>query len=323
MTRRPLDAATWTMTREGPPPAATWLYAAPVVAVLHLLVLALVHARPGLTGAVLWHLAPLALTGATIVALAFGLLQALGRRLVWTPWRAAAYFTLFAMIWMPLAYRTYPSSRDGRPSEVPFRLPLDGPVTVAWGGATREVNYHVRGAAERWAYDLLVTRDGLSFRTDGRDVADYYAYGLPVRAPADGLVRSASDGEPDTALGARSLLDGCGNRVVLEVAVDEFLFLCHLMPGSVTVTEGDRVSSGQVVGRVGNSGNSTEPHLHVHLQTTPGRFGEGIPLYFHEYRTAGGLVARGMPSGGRGGDVVEHAAATDQGEAPGAPVLRR
>lgn len=325
------------MTREGPPPAATWLYAAPVVAVLHLLVLALVHARPGLIGAVLWHLAPLILTGATIVALAVGLLQALRRRLVWTPWRAAAYLMLFAMVWMPLAYRTYPSSRDERPSEIPFRLPLDGPVTVAWGGPTREVNYHVRAAAERWAYDLVVKRDGLSFRTDGGDVTDYYAYGLPVFAPAGGTVRAVSDGEPDSAVGARSLLDGCGNRVVLEVAADEFLFLCHLEPGSVTVAEGERISMGQVVGRVGNSGNSTEPHVHVHLQTTPGRFGEGIPLYFHDYRTAGERVARGMPSGGRGGDVVEHAEETittpdregsvlapvaDPGQASGVPALR-
>jgi murein DD-endopeptidase MepM/ murein hydrolase activator NlpD len=295
------------MMREGPPPAATWLYAAPVLALLHLLVLVVIHARPGLLGAYLWHLGPLSLTAATIIVLAVGLVQALRRRLVWTPWRAAAYLTLFAMIWMPLAYRTYPSSRDGQPSEIPFRLPLDGPVTVAWGGPTREVNYHVRGAAERWAYDLLVKRDGLSFRTDGRDVTDYHAYGLPVLAPADGRVRAASDGEPDSALGARSLLDGCGNRVVLEVAPDEFLFLCHLKPGSVTVREGERVTMGQVVGKVGNSGNSTEPHVHVHLQTTPGQFGEGIPMYFHDYRTHSGVVARGMPYGGRGGDVVEHA----------------
>jgi murein DD-endopeptidase MepM/ murein hydrolase activator NlpD len=296
------------MTREGPRHAATWLYAAPVLALLHVIVLVVVHARPGLPGAVLWHIAPLTLTGATIVVLALGLLQALRRQLVWTPWRAAAYATLFAMVWMPLAYRTYPSSRDDSPSEVPFRLPLDGPVTVAWGGATRDVNYHVRGAAERWAYDLIVRRDGLSYRTHGGDVSDYHAYGLPVLAPADGIVRAASDGEPDSSLGARSLLDGCGNRVVLEVASDEFLFLCHLKPGSVSVKEGDRVTMGQPIGRVGNSGNSTEPHVHVHLQTTPGRFGEGIPMYFHGYRTRTGPVARGMPTGGRGGTVVEHAA---------------
>jgi hypothetical protein len=47
--------------------------------------------------------------------------------------------------------------------------------------------------------------------------------------------------------------------------------------------------------------------VHVHLQTTPGQFGEGIPMYFHDYRTHTGVVARGMPHGGRGGDVVEHA----------------
>ncbi|CAN5548884.1 hypothetical protein BH23ACI1_BH23ACI1_29920 [soil metagenome] len=294
------------IVRERPGSSATWFYAAPALLLLHLLLLAVIHSRPGRLGSVLWQFGPLALTGATIVALAIGLVQALRRRLTWTPLRVVAYLVLVAMSYMPLAYRTYPSSRDGLPSQVPFRLPLDGLVTVVWGGSTREVNYHVRGAAERWAYDLLVKEDGSSFRTFGLVVSDYYTYGLPVLAPAGGTVWSVVDGEPDTRLGARSLLEGCGNRVVLEVAASEFLFICHLKAGSVIVKEGQRVDRGQVVGRVGNSGNSTEPHVHVHLQTTPDAFGEGIPMYFHDYRDDARFVHRGMPTGGPNRRVVEH-----------------
>jgi murein DD-endopeptidase MepM/ murein hydrolase activator NlpD len=285
---------------------ARWLAAAPVLALLHLALFALIHTRPGRIGPVLWQAGPLALTAGAIVALGAGLVQALGRRLHWTPWRAAAFLLLVAVAYMPMAYRTYPSSRDAHPSAVRFRLPLDGPVTVAWGGATRDVNYHVRGAAERWAYDLLVTERGLSYRTSGLTVSDYHAYGLPVRAPAGGRVIAVTDGIPDSRLGARALLEGCGNRVVIEVAASEYLFLCHLKAGSVTVGEGQTIAQGDVVGQVGNSGNSTEPHVHVHLQTTPGAFGEGIPMYFHDYRAGAGFVPRGMPTGGRAREILEH-----------------
>jgi murein DD-endopeptidase MepM/ murein hydrolase activator NlpD len=96
---------------------------------------------------------------------------------------------------------------------------------------------------------------------------------------------------------------------VVDVAPGEFLFLCHLQLGSIIVRVGDPVISGQQVGRIGNSGLSTQPHLHVHLQTTSDAdFGEGIPLLFHDYRHAGGLVDRGMPTGGRFPQIVEHAA---------------
>jgi hypothetical protein len=72
---------------------------------------------------------------------------------------------------------------------------------------------------------------------------------------------------------------------------------------------------------VGNSGNSTEPHVHVHLQTTAGPFGEGIPLFFHDYRQGTEVVARGMPPGGPARTRIEHAgrvlADDPHGEPPG------
>jgi murein DD-endopeptidase MepM/ murein hydrolase activator NlpD len=64
---------------------------------------------------------------------------------------------------------------------------------------------------------------------------------------------------------------------------------------------------GQVLGRVGNSGNSNEPHLHLHLQDGPKlHLAEGIPLYFHAYRVGDQFVERGMPTGGIARQVVEY-----------------
>jgi murein DD-endopeptidase MepM/ murein hydrolase activator NlpD len=211
-------------------------------------------------------------------------------------------------------YRTFPSEYDASPSEVVMRLPLDGPVTVAWGGPTRRVNYHVRSPAERWAFDLLETVDGESHRGTGESVTDYYAYDRPVRSPADGRVVRVIDGVPDALPDQAEAFRRGGNVIVLEVARDQYLFMVHLKAGSLTVAPGDDVKRGDVLARVGNSGNTSEPHLHVHLQDTPMiARGQGIPFYFADYadERSGRIVDRGMPQGGvrRGqyvGDLVRH-----------------
>jgi murein DD-endopeptidase MepM/ murein hydrolase activator NlpD len=95
-----------------------------------------------------------------------------------------------------------------------------------------------------------------------------------------------------------------GNHLVIEVAEGEFLFLTQLLADSLIPKLGDRVEQGEVVARVGASGYSPVspmPHLGLHLQTSPiPRKGEGIPWSFHNYRVAGGLVDKGLPTGGVG-----------------------
>lgn len=297
-------------TPEGPQRHTTdrWLYAAPVLALLHVVLLVALHARPGLPGVVLWDLGPTGLTVIAVLVMTYGLLRSVRARLVWTTGGAAGYACLMAVSAMPLAYTTYPSSRDHHPSEVQFRLPLDGPVTVWWGGPTREVNYHVFAPPERWAYDLLLAEDQRTFRGDGSALSDYYTYGRPVLAPAAGTVLAAHDGVPDTPIGERGgWRNPCGNHVVIGVGSGEFLFLCHLQPGSVSVVAGESVVSGQPLGRAGNSGRSSQPHVHVHLQTTMDpHLGEGIPLRFHDYRAGDRVIDRGIPTGGVRRQVVEH-----------------
>jgi hypothetical protein len=112
--------------------------------------------------------------------------------------------------------------------------------------------------------------------------------------------------------------DDVPSRVRFRVPLD---FIAHLQQASITVRPGDRVSAGQSIGRVGNSSNSSEPQVHVHLQDRPTlSFGEAIPFYFHGYRLDGREVVRGMPRGGRTvrtrvrtgaftGDIIEHSQA--------------
>jgi hypothetical protein len=293
-----------------------WPYAVFALAVLAVLFRLVPETRPGVLGVVCWDFGMGLVPYAAWAVLAVGVVWSLVRRPFLTRRRALAFVLLIGLGFSDRLYRVYPSSHDGQPSRVAFRLPIDGPVTVGWGGATPAVNYHVVAPDQRWAYDLLVTRGGSTHKGDGSLLTDYYAYRLPVLAPAAGAVVEAFDGDPDMPLGEpKGFTSASGNFVTIEVAPGEFLQLCHLLPGSVRVKKGDRVAEGEPVGLVGNSGNTSEPHLHVHLQDSPVEdFAEGIPMEFHHYRTADGrLVARGIPTGGISdegkllGQVVENA----------------
>jgi murein DD-endopeptidase MepM/ murein hydrolase activator NlpD len=91
-----------------------------------------------------------------------------------------------------------------------------------------------------------------------------------------------------------------GNHVVLEHGDGEFSVLAHLRHGSVAVEAGDRVRRGQRLGACGNSGRSSEPHLHYHLQDgpVPGR-AAGLPAIFRGYLADGEPVGRGEPIRGQ------------------------
>jgi murein DD-endopeptidase MepM/ murein hydrolase activator NlpD len=295
-----------------------WLRGTVGLLIAHGIFFVVVQSRPGLVAVVLWYVVPVILVSGAACLLGIALIRSWQRRETPGERQLAGYAALLLVVGSLAVFRTYPSSHDATPSRIPFRVPLDGPVTVAWGGPTLAENYHAVMPDQRWAYDLLVTRDGKTHQGDGTRLDQFYAYGREVLAPAAGVVLHVEDGEPDGPIGQRRFFGAFGNHVVLEVAPREFLFIAHLQPRSIRVAPGDRVSAGDVTGRVGNSGNSSEPHLHVHLQDRPTpSIAEGIPFQFHDYRVNGSEIARGMPRGGREstrraepggfiGDVVEH-----------------
>ncbi|HEX6987697.1 MAG TPA: M23 family metallopeptidase, partial [Planctomycetaceae bacterium] len=243
---------------------------------------------PGPLNPLFWYLGMdrLLWTGLVVLLLLAAVLWSAVYRPFWTSGRLFGFGLLAVLALMPLTYRVYPSPNAHRVSKVRFRVPLDGPVRVAWGGNTPNVNYHVAYPDQRWAYDLLVTDErGKTSRGDGTRLEDYYVYDQPVLAPAAGKVVKVLDGDPDMPIGELGGgSDPGGNQVVIEVAPDEFLYLCHLKPGSIRVKEGDVVAAGQEVARVGNSGNTSEPHLHVDLEND---LRDGLPLYFYGYRSNG------------------------------------
>lgn len=285
-----------------------WIHGVIPLALLHAALFLTLQARPGRIAPLLWRTGPILLVMLASVLLAAAFWSSLRNRHTLNRRRATALAALFLLVMATGAYRTYPSSYDDKPSAVDFRLPLDGPVTVAWGGADEKVNHHVINPEERWGYDLLVTVDGVTHRGSTAALTDYYAYDRPVHAPAAGRILDVHDGDPDAPPGYPDRRRRGGNRIVLEVAPGQYLFILHLKAGTIRVAPGHDVREGQILGHVGNSGNSSEPHVHVHLQDTPELgVGEGIPLYFASYVVLdrGETIRRGIPQGGmRGGRYV-------------------
>jgi hypothetical protein len=147
---------------------------------------------------------------------------------------------------------------------------LNSPVRGEWyvgsGGRSVLLNHHYPVAQQRNAVDLVMPRHGASGSSDLRS---FPAFGQGVYAPAAGTVVAVRDNLPDLPVGTADRIRPEGNHVVLDIGANRFVLLAHLERGSVTVTAGQRVSAGQPIARVGNSGNTAEPHLHLQVQDGP------------------------------------------------------
>jgi hypothetical protein len=149
--------------------------------------------------------------------------------------------------------------------------------------------------AQRFAIDYVkMDETGRRFTGDSLKNESYYANGLEALAVADGIVTSMKDSIPENIPGPASravpitLETVGGNFVILDIGQGRYAFYAHLKPGSLRVRPGDRVRKGQVLGLVGNSGNSTEPHLHFHLMDGTSPLGsEGIPYALESFELVG------------------------------------
>jgi hypothetical protein len=238
----------------------------------------------------------------------------------WTP-HLLAVLTLVASLRLAVAFRRRRGGRARKVAEVAVALALAAGATlmilpalqgrvapevaidldmplgpgrylVISGGTTPALNAHLLTLTLDRAADFrgqshgvdIIATEAFGRRATGirpRDPRAYAIYGREVRAPCSGRAVAAFDGVPDNDVPRTNRDRMAGNHVILDcdgVAV----VLAHFAPGSVRVRPGDEVEAGQPIARVGNSGNSDEPHLHVHAQTpaSPGNPLSGTPLWF-------------------------------------------
>jgi murein DD-endopeptidase MepM/ murein hydrolase activator NlpD len=201
-----------------------------------------------------------------------------------------------------------------------YIFPLRGVSYVGWGASFH--TGHRWAFFEEFALDIArIGSGGLTHKGDGTRFEDYYAYGADVLAAADGRVTEADDNQPEDptamqrpdesqeAYFARLLKEQAGrmakgkgsilgNYVMIDHGKSEFAMYAHLQPGSVRVHKGDQVKAGDVIGKLGSSGNSTEPHLHFHVCDSLDPWSSAsIPVNFSNITVQWADVPRPIQSG--------------------------
>jgi murein DD-endopeptidase MepM/ murein hydrolase activator NlpD len=192
-------------------------------------------------------------------------------------------------------------SKVPSPNAVVMGPPLKGTKWVAADGCCTSER-HVRAVmpingklaiSQRFAIDWEKLNDeNRIYVGDPLDVTNYFCYGEEILAVGEGRVVVAVDKYDDQIPGQLPpgipLEEADGNYVVIDLGGGNFAFYAHMIKGSVAVEVGDFVTRGQVIGLVGNTGNTSAPHLHFHMMSGPSTFGSnGIPYMIYEYDLLG------------------------------------
>ena len=211
-------------------------------------------------------------------------------------------------------------------------LPLSGRVFV-WEGHDfyshhRRIPLHAamveklgtRANANRYGADLvMVDERGRMYHDDPYDKKHYYSYGAPIYAPGTGKVASIANNVPDNEFQDKHITSPelpaeadptLGNYVLIDHGNGEFSIFPHMMPGSVRVNAGESVRQGEMIGRVGFSGDAIFPHVHYSLLTGPDIYhDEAVPAYFTQFRRLLGTKSVEVEQGTvDSGDIVESTA---------------
>jgi hypothetical protein len=156
--------------------------------------------------------------------------------------------------------------------------------------------------AQRYAIDWVQIQkvDGAYTTWKGAEDKNesYFCYDQPIYSVAAGKVVGMADGLPENVPHSGkyafelSFDNAGGNHVVVEIAPHRYVLYAHMKPGTVRVKVGDQVAVGDVLGHVGNSGSSTEPHLHMHIVDEPSFLaGNGLPYEFTTFDASGPVEA--------------------------------
>lgn len=193
----------------------------------------------------------------------------------------------------------------GPPAALVIQPPFTGDWVVMQGGPSPMVSHHLAAYNQVYALDLLRLDEGRLFDEGATGNPMSQSWEAPLYAPVAGTVRVARGDLADSE-GMQLVNDlalAAGNCVVIQSDDGPFVVLAHLRAGSVLVAEGQRVAAGEPIGKVGNSGNTTLPHLHMQVQTHADLFApdnRSLPFAFADQ---GGALRRndrvtGRPQGG-------------------------
>ncbi|WP_197032657.1 M23 family metallopeptidase [Clostridium sp. KNHs205] len=245
----------------------------------------------GLPGAVSWGVLKLIIPFAGLPAILINILlivinlirnQSISRRIAGLLVSGIAIFPI--LLTMNVLQFAYPADINKVTPAVTVAWPFKEEAVIGFGGNREEDNLpHAVWASERWAYDIVMK----PYTTGSKDPDSYGIWDKEVYSPVSGVVVEAYDEEEDILANTEEFISSEGNHVYIRInTTGTYLLLNHLKKNSLVVKTGDEVKTGDYIGRVGNSGSTSEPHLHIHHQRqNPTKmllpvFAEGLPLYF-------------------------------------------
>ncbi|MDO5292005.1 MAG: M23 family metallopeptidase [bacterium] len=175
---------------------------------------------------------------------------------------------------------TYPAKENSKES-LSVLLPVKN--AVLFGG--KDYKTHAMWPSECYAYDILCE----PYEVGSSRLSDYGSFGADVMAPVSGTVIGMENGEPDIIPNSDKFTSSLGNYVYIKIDhSDSYMILAHLKKDSIVVKVNMHIEEGQIIGKIGNSGTTSEPHLHLQRQKdNPLELqipicAEGLPITFHE-----------------------------------------
>jgi len=198
-----------------------------------------------------------------------------------------------------------PVVRVDRSALLVIKPPLKGKGWFAVNGCCgpnvhRDTRIAIDGShiatSETFAIDWTRVENGRMFEGNGARNEQHYAFGADLLAVADGIVVATRDGMPEETpfkpvVSVKAPEDYGGNHVIIEIAPGVFAVYAHMQTGSVAVKPGDRVKAGEILGRLGNSGNTTAPHLHFAILDKANFFaGRSLPFVIDSFTYAGSAL---------------------------------
>lgn len=175
-------------------------------------------------------------------------------------------------------------------------FPFKEEAFVYWGGKTEDLNYHMADLNQQYALDIIMVANGAPYEGDSTKNESYFIFGKDIIAPCDAKVVKVIDGIEDNVPGEVNRAEVTGNTMILETERKEYLLFAHIKENSILFKEGDLVKQGQVIAQCGNSGNTTQAHLHFQVQNTDDLFNTiGAKIYFDEVIVNGEIKKDYMP----------------------------
>ncbi|MFL1420296.1 M23 family metallopeptidase [Staphylococcus ureilyticus] len=146
-----------------------------------------------------------------------------------------------------------------------YTIPVLDTGFVYAGGENELVNHHYSYKNQRYALDLILVKNHLTYHGNPNCCESYYNYNQSVIAPSNGVVIDIVDGIADALPGENNMKHPEGNYIIIKHTDKEFSMIAHLKPNSFEISVGEQIRRGQLIARVGNSGNTMEPHVHFQI----------------------------------------------------------